>query len=151
MAFFYRLGEVYGFISWKRNRWHIYFFISMNSESSSQWYVSFWSWSGYYVFIQFKQNKKKDFKSRRFPYLSTLISPPKFHFLNAYSEKTKSVTPHFYNRFRYISVRTTTMQKMSTNLDICQLVSSHLKVTFSHLNTNVIKSSKIEVIHPMST
>jgi hypothetical protein len=35
----------------------------------------------------------------------------KLHFSNAYSEKTKSVTPIFYNRFRCISLRTTTMQK----------------------------------------
>ena len=38
--------------------------------------------------------------------------PLKFHFLNAYSEKTKSVTPIFYNRFRCISLMTTTMEKL---------------------------------------
>jgi hypothetical protein len=37
--------------------------------------------------------------------------PLQLHFLNAYCEKTKSVTPIFYNRFRCISLRTTTMQK----------------------------------------
>ena len=37
--------------------------------------------------------------------------PPKLHFLNAYSEKTKSVIPIFNIKFRCISLRTTTMQK----------------------------------------
>jgi hypothetical protein len=55
--------------------------------------------------------KKKDFKSRRFPYLSMLISRQNCIFFSAYSEKTKSVTLIYYNRFRCISLRTTTMQK----------------------------------------
>ena len=72
----------------------------MNSESSSQWYVSFWSWSGYHVLVQFEKNKTKKLQKSVFSLFVDVNFLPKLHFLNAYSEKTKSVTPIFYNRFR---------------------------------------------------
>jgi hypothetical protein len=52
------------------------------------------------VLVQFKKNKTKKLQKSAFSLFVDVNFLPKLHFLNAYSEKTKSVTPIFYNRFR---------------------------------------------------